>query len=311
MRQNLDKAEILTIQSVSQLSGISAHTIRIWERRYGALTPIRTDTGRRLYNTFDLEKLKLLKEVTATHPIGQVATLTISELKHLAVRSVEAEHSKTISLAAQAIEPALRALEKFEAENLARILEQTEHKSTIREFTLDFVSPLLSTVGAKVSMGQLNVAHEHLVSALLREQLGRILYALNRNHTNKSPSVALSTPEGDLHEFGILISAVLFALNGYRVYYFGPNLPAESLGRASKALRCAEIVLGCVLRKFGKNPDSVQSYLRTLREHCGNQIVISVGGNIEIDRNLKKEIQIKTFETLESLEAQLSQNSSS
>lgn len=280
MRHKLDSLNILTVQSLSQLTGVSAHVIRIWERRYKALEPERGKTGRRIYGENDVIRLKLLKELTEIHSIGRIANLTTPELHHLAVRTVESERIPTAKPETSVLKGAIEALEDFRVDDLVKILERSEKSFPLADYLLDVVSPLFSAVGARVANKQLSIAHEHLLSALLRDQLGRFLHSLNSTNSKAKEAVALATPSGDMHEFGILISAILFALNGFRIHYFGPNLPADVLGQAARALKCTHVTLGVAFESGDET--QIKSYLQSFRERAGDDITLFVGGSATV-----------------------------
>lgn len=286
MRQKKDKTKSYSVLSLANLSGVSPHTIRIWERRYNALSPERSESGRRMYDEADLFRLKLLSEATALgHQIGQIANLDIEDLKTIALKS-RAQAPLQTSYASTAVMDAVEHLSQFKTDALLRSIEVAERSMSLKEFLLDFVSPLFAYAGSAVMVDKLTVAHEHLLSAILRDLLGRITFSLNKN-LNAEFVFALSTPEGDLHEFGILISAALLALNGIKVHYLGPNLPAKSFVLAAKALHCTHILIGTT---YFESENAVLKYLEDVNASKQKLNVWIGGAGVKgIEKLIKRE----------------------
>ena len=86
------------IKAVARRTGLSAHVIRIWEKRYGAVQPERTDTNRRLYSEEQIERLSLLRDITQSgHSIGPVATLPTEKLRQLAAEATDGHAARAVA----------------------------------------------------------------------------------------------------------------------------------------------------------------------------------------------------------------------
>jgi len=153
---------------VSRLTGLSPHVLRAWERRYEAVTPLRTPGGTRRYRESDLSRLRLLQAaVAAGHPIGDVARLDDAELRR---RSSVREGEERPPLGE--ILAAIDALDAAEAERLLGIQLAALGP---RRFTRAVVLPLLEEVGSRWERRELCMASEHLASAVVRSLLGALL----------------------------------------------------------------------------------------------------------------------------------------
>jgi DNA-binding transcriptional MerR regulator len=301
--------EQYNIKAVVKYSGINAHTLRAWERRYGVIKPARESNGRRMYSANEAERLKMLAAlVSLGHAIGNLARLTDDELRGLYRRLVlnpspekpESGRSRSLKLVTtpEAIsgscQRVLDVLASFELEKLHHELLRAKAQHSARSFVLDVALPLVITVGERVQAGKMSIAQEHALSAILRAQLGEIIYSLRRGidfesgepdaGPKKDFKVTMAAQDGDLHEFGILMSAVLCAVYGVRCHYLGPNLPAQSLAEAATILGSDAVLVGrtAVLDRRMKGSEQLD-YLRDLHRMLPSATRIWVGGALECD----------------------------
>jgi methanogenic corrinoid protein MtbC1 len=236
------------IRAVAKLTGLSIDTLRAWERRYEAVKPHRDDRGR-LYTEADVQRLHLLRAaVERGHAIGRLAALTDRQLRELLSHSSAvpalAESAASVRTVPRRLDlqPALRAIERFDYAAAERELNRLAILLSPRELIHQVVLPLMQRVGEDWHRGQLSIAQEHMVSALLRNLLG----ALVRLYSQADPPARLlfATPSGEQHEFGILSAAMLAAGGGLGIIYLGPNLPAHEIIEAAKKSSVQAIALG-------------------------------------------------------------------
>jgi methanogenic corrinoid protein MtbC1 len=227
------------------MTGISLDTLRAWERRYEAVRPERGERGR-LYRGRDVRRLMLLKELVASgHAIGQIASLPDARLEQLlqgASLTPERGAAGETGLTPAPLEPLFAAIEEFDAESLDREFGKLALAHPSRTLVHEVVHPLLRRLGDGWEEGKFSVAQEHLVSAALRNLLGGMmrLYSSPR----ASAAVLLTTPSGELHEFGILCAALLAAGGGLRPVYLGPNLPPAEICEAARKASATAVILG-------------------------------------------------------------------
>ena len=298
--------EQFNIKAVVKYSGINAHTLRAWERRYGVIKPARESNGRRMYTPEEAERLKMLASLVAHgHAIGNLARLTDDELRSLHRRLVnapvgdgqEAGHSRPLKLVttpeaiSESCQRVLDVLSNFELEKLHNELLRAKAQHSARSFVLDVALPLVVTVGERVLSRKMSIAQEHALSAILRVQLGDIVYSLRRGvdleGVSSAPGsfkITMAAQDGDLHEFGILMSAVLCAVYGVRCHYLGPNLPAQPLAEAAAILGSDAVLVGrtAVLDRRMKGSEQID-YLRDLDRMLPAGTQIWVGGALECD----------------------------
>ncbi|MBL7665209.1 MAG: MerR family transcriptional regulator [Bacteriovoracaceae bacterium] len=274
----------VNMKALVKLVGINPNTLRGWERRYQAVTPQRGDDGRRSYSADDVERVRYLWElVQRGHNIGNICKLSTHVLKKMLGES-EAMLSlaKADTSAVDRLEAVIKALEKFDLELLNQHLQKARFQMGLLDLINQFIYPLMKQVGSLVGQSRLSISQEHLLSALLRDYLGAIHlslspYELSNRETSKK--ILMSTREGDIHEFGILISAILCNYHRYRNYYLGPNLPVNELLEAANRYRPDMILLG--LMKLPKKLEVVTSkdYLAYLDQKLPKSTSLILGGN--------------------------------
>jgi DNA-binding transcriptional MerR regulator len=223
--------------AVCRITGLSPHVVRVWERRYGAIAPLRTPKGTRRYRPADVERLQLLRAgVEAGHRIGSLVSLDDATLGALA-RSSAAK-------AAQPAEPlarAIAAIETLDAGGAERVIaDQLLALGPVR-FAREFALPLLDAIGARWFQGKLCIAAEHMASALLRSLLGAALRPGPR--ATGAPVVLFATLPGERHELGLLISALVAVGEGASPVFLGAELPPAELARAAELASASALVL--------------------------------------------------------------------
>jgi methanogenic corrinoid protein MtbC1 len=278
---------------VARMTGLNPHVIRVWERRYGAITPARTSTNRRLYSPEDVERLRCLRRVTeAGHQIGRVATLPTADLRALAseLDSATASHPRRRRRPEDPLanlEACLTAAADLDAEAFAHHLGRAALGLEQTAFLEQVVSPLLRRIGDLWQDGTLRIANEHMVSSVLRTVLGTMRTAYNEDPS--APRLVVSTLAGQLHEFGALLSAAVAGAEGWAVTYLGPNLPAEEIAHAATVRKARAVALSLV---YPSDDFRIAGELRKLRHYLPSDTLIVVGGRaIESYQPVLAEIQ--------------------
>lgn len=260
------------IRAVAEKTGLSAHTIRAWERRYGVLSPDRTKTNRRMYNEADITRLALLhRAVGAGHSIGLISGLSDEELEHLAGSPLS--KVPTRGATGDFLAECRTAMLALDAASFEDCLGRASIVLGVDGLLSDVIVPLLAELDQGWSSGSVRIAHEHLASALLRTRLERIRLSLHASPG--APRLLVTTPRGQLHELGALILAVTAAREGWHVTYLGPNLPAEEIILASGQVGAHAIALSIV---YPVADAMLPDELRRLRTELGQRTPILVGG---------------------------------
>jgi DNA-binding transcriptional MerR regulator/methylmalonyl-CoA mutase cobalamin-binding subunit len=271
-----------SIAVVSRRTGITQLVLRAWERRYGAVVPSRTATGRRLYSDQDLKKLSLLQMLTNNgHRIGDIANLSGEELRQLAAESgvmtmVAASGSLDGSVveAQELLGEALMAVQNFDDRGLETILERALLRLSKPLLRKGLLAPLLEEIGVRWGDGRLRIAHEHIATAIV----SAFLTSMNSRYQvlPGAPLVAVATPSGHWHELGALLAASQAYESGWDVLYLGSNMPAEEIATAANSRGVRAIMLSLV---FPTADPGVMNQLRELRKLVGPDLPVLVGGH--------------------------------
>lgn len=253
------------LRDIVELTGFSKQVLHAWERRYPEMSLQRDKKSPRRYSDTEVHRLQLLKTcIESGHKIGKLAALDMCELKQLS--------RKCDPAAVVPLEELLHAAKAMDAALLdARLSMLFATLGTVR-FVETVVDPLMEEVGALWSSGELTIAAEHCVSAIVRNVLGQ---ALRQPLTSRSPAfAAFTTPEGELHEMGALTAAAVAQASGLRTIYLGPQLSAAQLTDTAKALGASVVGLSfcTVSRSF------VESYLEDVVRKLSPDVEIWLGG---------------------------------
>ncbi len=273
----------IPIKSAAQLSGLSVHVIRAWEKRYAAVAPSRTESRRRFYTPQEIARLGLLRRATeAGHAIGYVVRLSDEELVAL-VGQTSAQNVTPFPLIAEVPVPeityeealalAYDAVAQLRSNDLQNILHRGLVAWGRGVMTQRLLVPLIQRIGSAWEHGELRIAHEHVASAVIRTFLGNFV----RQHSDSpsAPILLVTTPSGQHHELGAMLAASAASDMGWRVTYLGPNLPPEEIAGAFRQNNAHAVALSIVYP--GDDP-GLPEQLRRLREFLPAGTPIFVGG---------------------------------
>lgn len=266
--------KIATLQS-----GLSSHVIRMWEKRYNAITPERTDTNRRVYSDKSLQRLVKLAELTrAGHSIGQIAHLgdsALNALHHASFESLQDQKNSTESLHADSpvLLQCLKAIEDFDQTALDKLfdlqLKQLGYSGLLEKLLI----PLIQKVGQYWQSGDFSTTQEHAASSFIKDYL--CFSARSFSAENNAPKLLITTPPGQLHEMGAVIAASLARKLGWKVIYLGVSLPPDEIASAAEKIKAKAVILSIV---YPLDDPQMDNDLRRLRSQLDPDIAIIVGG---------------------------------
>jgi len=300
---------------VTRRTGLSAHLLRAWERRYEVVKPSRSEGGRRLYSDADIERLRLLYRATlAGRSIGQVAELSTEALTALvrldAEADAEAELANQGAQGSELITPpatagyladCLRSVERLDAPGLDATLRRAVVALPAAVLLDAVVVPLLERLGTRWREGTLRPVHGHLASAVLRRVLDRVIESASS--PLGTANLVVATPAGQVHEFGALVVAAAAAAEGWRVTYLGADLPAEDIAEAAARTRARAAALSVV---FPAGDAALGDELRRLRAALPKDVTLVVGGAAaSAYSEVLNEIGAERLNDLEDFRAQL------
>lgn len=289
-----------SMKVVSNRTGLSAHAIRAWERRYGAVSPGRDANNRRFYSQSDIERLSMLKLATeAGFSIGQIADYSEEDLREildkLNVIELPVNTQAHVALVGRLssvknyghyIESFIAAAEQMDSKTLESIIVSAETELGINSLIENFITPLLAEIGALWRSGELRIANEHMASHVIRTYLGSVLGSHNNNPA--APSLVASTPVGQWHDLGSLIAAVIASTEGWHVHYLGSGLPAEEIAGAARYSSSGVVALSLI---YPSGDPTVMQELRKLKRSLnGSAKIIVTGGAKDSYDSVLKEI---------------------
>lgn len=268
-----------SIAVVSRRTGVSQLVLRAWERRYCAVSPGRTPTGRRLYTDRDVEKISLLQQLTSVgYRIGDIANQGLSELRNLVAENPGVATTATTAqmspgTADEYLATALDSVARLDTQDLNQILEKALVDLSKPDLRNKLIVPLLNEIGLRWSDGRMRICHEHLTTSIV----STFLAGMNTRQPVRAsaPLVVVATPIGQLHELGALLAASAVLEQGGDVLYLGRDLPAEDLASAVRTRGARGVLLSLV---FPLGDASVMKELRQLRQLVGPDLPIVVGG---------------------------------
>lgn len=253
------------VRTISRLTGLTPDVLRVWERRYAVVTPMRTPGGTRRYSEAELERLQRLKAaVDAGHRIGTIAKLDADSLANLGHRKHAGRRDP--------VDEVMEGLTSLDEARVERVLSGQLAALGPTRFVRQVAVPLLERMGQAWSENGLGIASEHLGSSKLRSYLGA---ALRDDRLDpQAPVVLFATLSDERHELGLLSAAVTAMGAGARPLYLGPDLPVAEIARAAERTGAAAVGISLVAL------DSLQarSQIIALRNALPASVEVWVGG---------------------------------
>lgn len=277
-----------SIKELEKLSGIKAHTIRIWEKRYNIIDPQRTATNVRFYSDSDLKKIinvSLLN--TSGLKISTIANLSEEEL-HLKVRDI----SKNENQSNLHIDQLVTAMIDLEEEKFEKELTDIELKIGFEKTILEIVYPFLSKIGILWQTGSITPAHEHFISNLIRQKIIVSIAALPIP-PKSAVRIVLFLPENELHEIALLFYHYIARKYGFRTYYLGQSVPHDDL-KSVYAIHRPHIMITSL--STVPSPQDLSAYLRLLSQDFSASRILASGALLK-QTSFKYPANLKVFET--------------
>jgi len=262
-----------SISDLEQLSGVKAHTIRIWEQRYNLLHPSRTATNIRTYGESDLRRLLNVATLCGQgQRISQVVRLSEEECQAAALALCNevnpADYARINALQTAALD--------LDEPRLHHLFDEAMGELGPEEATLRLGYPLLQRLGVSWKAGSLSVAQERLVTQLLRQELLASADALPLIPLAQAEAKRwlLFLPEGEWQELALLFMNYALRARGQQVLYLGPNLPLPDVLAAAQAFR--PTVLATVLTTVPAR-SQVATYAAELHQHYPEATLLLFG----------------------------------
>ncbi len=260
-----------SIKEIEHLSGIKAHTLRIWEKRYNIIVPKRTQTNIRYYDDEDLKRLLNVSVLNRYgYKISSIANLHEKEIRN----EILTITSRYGDLSAQ-IENLIVAMVDFDKAYFDTIFNKSIMSRGLEETMLKVIYPFFEKIGILWQTGNINPAQEHFISNLIRQKLIVAIDDLPEyQNNNTSKNFILFLPDGEWHELGLLFYSYFIKRSGHRVTYLGCSVPIQSVIDMKKYISVDYLV---TYIKVSRSVDEYENYLTTLAEGFGGKSIFLLG----------------------------------
>ncbi len=279
------KAEGYSIKDLEILSGVKAHTIRIWEKRYNLLTPNRTDTNIRYYSDTDLRRiLNVSLLVNNGYKISKVAKLDDQKIKNSVMEITQNKTSES-----DYVDRLILYMLNFENIGFYNFTNEIIEKKGFEDAVLKVFFALFERIGIYWQVGTIFPAQEHYVTSILRQKLIAEIDKLGFENRNGS-TMLFFLPEGELHEMSLLFYSYLAQKNGYNVIYLGQYVPFEDLAKVQSHVKI-DYVFTAFINAMPK--EELENYLIKLKETFQLQKVFITGWQIQLNNpSLPRSVKI-------------------
>ncbi|MCC5918025.1 MAG: MerR family transcriptional regulator [Cryomorphaceae bacterium] len=236
-----------SIKDLEHLSGIKAHTLRMWEQRYGIITPQRTETNIRFYLDEDLKRLLNISILVKNgHRISKVGKMTEREMydKVLEISSYKGDYDSQIN--------SLKvAMLDFDQDLFEKVLNTAIFQLGAEEAFKKIIGTFIVEVGVLWQTNAINVAHEHFISNLIRQKLFSAIDQLMVSGRGEDAYI-LYLPDQELHELSLLYLYYYLRKNGKRVIYLGQSVPSQFLPSVLKTTGARNFITVMTTRPFSE-----------------------------------------------------------
>ena len=284
-----------TIKDISNLTGIKAHTIRIWEQRYSFLKPNRSDTNIRYYTN---DELRTILNIALLNKYGY-------KISHINKMSRETMFENVLSLTDSEakeniiVNQLLQCMVEFDIESFENIINKYIGTTGIEKAIVQILFPFLDKVGILWLTNHINPVQERLVSNFIRQKIIVGIDALSTK-INKSLKVCLFLPAGEYHELSLLFVAFLLKKKGVPTLYLGTNMPFEELKMITSLKKPDYLYTHITTAGPGFNADKFLStlhkefrnYPTIISGRITNSYVKKIPPGIEFKKSLK---EVKEF----------------
>lgn len=304
------------IRLVANRTGLTVDLIRAWEKRYQVVEPARSDTKRRLYSDYDIERLRLMRIAkNAGRRLVDIAPLSLELL-----RDVVSEDSRYAELSDaapvhrpswadtsadagehEAVTEMLDAIERMDQFRFDQLLQEGLVRQSVPSFLEKTLAPLLREIGEATRSGVMRIAHEHMATAHLRTFLGALRF--REVFTGTEPKIVITTPTGQLHELGALMISALVSVDGWLPVYLGPNTPADEIAACVMHSGARAVSLSLT---YPADDPRIPTELTRLKAQLDPSVPVFVGGAaMDAHRELVDRLGIEAPTSLHALRQSL------
>lgn len=291
---------LFSISELQQFSGIKAHTIRMWEKRYNALKPTRSDGNTRYYDNTQLRRLlNIVSLMELDYKVSKLCLMLdeglfeLLEEKQIHTPLVDRTNEYFIS-------QLIAASTTFDETHFEKIFSNCVLRLGMRNTYIQVIYPLLNRMGIMWSIGTISPAYEHFCSNIIKQKLCAAIDSLPPSNSSRN-SWLLFLPENEFHEIGLLFAHYILRQAGKQVIYLGSNVPFETLNDAVEKTTPGHLFFFMV---HHDSPENSQDYINSLKKNFG-KIKTHFSGNEKLINKLKIGKDFNWVHSVEDLEKQL------
>ena len=301
---------LISIGELARLTGITTHTLRMWEKRYGTPHSQRLPSGHRRYPKEDVPRLRAIaKALESGYRASKVVSGTLEELHGLMglkplmdpnPKSIQENENSSNELL---IERWIKGVHEYDDDCLIQGFHQQWNKSGPLKFIIEYMVPLIKRIGKGWEFGELSIPHEHFATECIDSFLTSKWRQLNSRKDGWN--LLMATLPGETHNLGLLMSAVVASLSGAKIIYLGLDTPLEDIISTANNF---EPKLLCLSISSGKKSLDTEDCLLKIKNELNKNVTLISGGKGTPD-NLPGITKIEGFNNfnhwLENFEKQL------
>ncbi|MDP1802390.1 MAG: MerR family transcriptional regulator [Bacteroidota bacterium] len=272
------------ITELEQLTGIKAHTIRIWEKRYNLIEPDRTSTNYRRYNDEQVRKILNVSTLLINgYKISKIAALTEKEI-HARIHEIQSNTSEDI-ICAGFINDLVASMISFDEPAFEKTYSAVINRLGLFDAMLQVFYPLLNKIGLLWSISDVNPAQEHFASCLIKRKIMAATDGLPAAKSKKKKFLLLLIPD-EMHEISLLFANYIIRSKGHETIYLGQDVPYENISLVLKQTKPT-----ILLTFFTVPKDPKEVYLDFKKNlQLNESIKLLVGGHTGITEHLKNKL---------------------
>ena len=288
--------KVFTIAQLEKFSGIKAHTIRIWEQRYNALQPNRSEGNTRYYDNNQLRRLlNIVSLMEYNYKPSKLGVLSDEDLfqlveKHLISSQTKDSHTEFY------ISQLIAAGIEYNEELFHTVFGNALKEKGLKEVYMEIIYPLLVRVGYMWTQDSLIATQEHFISNLIKQKIYCAIEQMSNKEVVSDKSWLLFLPENEFHELGLLIASYVLKSTGQKVCFLGSNVPLEALRNTLEEVYFSDALTFIVHTTLGSE---IAGYQELMKE---KNIKLFIGAGEFTKRQLEGEIKCTWLSNLSELE---------
>ncbi len=279
------------ISELEQLSGIKAHTIRVWERRYNLIEPDRTETNIRMYDDDQVRKLLNVSTLLANgYKISKIASLNKEDIIKK-INEIQSGKESTDVIATSYINDFAASMIDFDELAFEKTFSAVVTRYGMFDAMIRVFYPLMQKIGFMWATGEAMPVQEHFASVIVRKKL---IAAIDGQlpPVKKNKKFLLMLPPNEWHEIGLLFSEYILRSKGIQTLYLGANVPYENIKAVFTKTKITHLLTFVIARRTDED-------LSLIRKNLGipNEVELLVAGNPEITQLISKQKNTKILQS--------------